>query len=235
MEARSVCRLCRTVDLSTRILVWLQNEFNRADDLNDGQQVTASGRRDSGIEAAPSGAQVGAASNVYTVQRKAKTKQDFVLLARSDACKGLCRRGLCLRTGNANPVSCPLRTSSVWQSQGEAPAGDGPLAPPWMSEEEAAQRCRGTKGDWCKAFFMQRPVPSAPPPRGDKSCLWGCNFVGVCDHMAGWCRCPAGAAAALHAGLHAGLASAREAGALASCRLHPGNAPGARNQRCAAA
>ncbi|PSC69932.1 exostosin-like glycosyltransferase [Micractinium conductrix] len=34
---------------------------------------------------------------------------------------------------------------------------------------------------------------------GSKTCLWGdpdspaqCNFVGVCDHLKGWCRCPAG-------------------------------------------
>ncbi|KAL4428361.1 hypothetical protein ABPG75_002450 [Micractinium tetrahymenae] len=71
-------------------------------------------------------------------------------------------------------------------------AGDQPAGPPWMSEEEAAQRCHGAKGDWCRGYFTQRPIPATPPPRGDKSCLWGCNFVGVCDHMAGWCRCPAG-------------------------------------------
>ncbi|KAL4427652.1 hypothetical protein ABPG75_001741 [Micractinium tetrahymenae] len=31
-----------------------------------------------------------------------------------------------------------------------------------------------------------------PPPRGTQQCLWGCNFVGVCDGLTGWCRCPAG-------------------------------------------
>ncbi|PSC68519.1 exostosin-like glycosyltransferase [Micractinium conductrix] len=33
--------------------------------------------------------------------------------------------------------------------------------------------------------------------QGNRTCLWGnaqqqCNFVGVCDAMAGWCACPAG-------------------------------------------
>ncbi|KAL4419203.1 hypothetical protein ABPG77_000597 [Micractinium sp. CCAP 211/92] len=54
------------------------------------------------------------------------------------------------------------------------------------------QRCGATRGDWCGRYDAQPPIPALPPPRGDRLCLWGCNFVGVCDGTRGWCRCPAG-------------------------------------------
>ena len=55
--------------------------------------------------------------------------------------------------------------------------------------------CWGTARDstWCQNWHRQQPIPAVPPPRGTKSCLWGCNsHVGVCDAFSGWCRCPAG-------------------------------------------
>jgi hypothetical protein len=54
------------------------------------------------------------------------------------------------------------------------------------------QRCRGTAGGWCEAFYRQPLVPARPPPQDNQSCLWNCNFVGVCNHRTGICRCPAG-------------------------------------------
>ncbi|EFN55367.1 hypothetical protein CHLNCDRAFT_52572 [Chlorella variabilis] len=67
-------------------------------------------------------------------------------------------------------------------------SGDGPT----LSKAEIDERCAGTKANWCRGYFLQPPIPAKPPPRGNKTCLWGCNFVGVCDHYSGWCRCPAG-------------------------------------------
>ena len=40
------------------------------------------------------------------------------------------------------------------------------------------KRCRGTAGTWCRDYFMQTPIPAKPPPAANKTCLWGCNFVG---------------------------------------------------------
>ena len=58
----------------------------------------------------------------------------------------------------------------------------------------AKERCQGAlPGDWCGPYLTQDPIPAVPPPAFNNTCLWGCNFVGVCDAQAGWCRCPAGA------------------------------------------
>lgn len=60
-------------------------------------------------------------------------------------------------------------------------------------EHEIDARCWGTTGTWCKQWFTQKRIPTIPPPRGTKPCLWDCNHnVGVCDAIAGRCRCPAG-------------------------------------------
>ncbi|KAL4438037.1 hypothetical protein ABPG77_004258 [Micractinium sp. CCAP 211/92] len=77
-------------------------------------------------------------------------------------------------------------------SDGESEAGEALLPAPTFSEAELEQRCAGVAGTWCQDYLQQRPIVKKPPPRGDKDCLWGCNFVGVCDRLAGWCRCPAG-------------------------------------------
>lgn len=61
-----------------------------------------------------------------------------------------------------------------------------------LEQTEVEERCWGTKGTWCKDWLQQKSFPWTPPPRGNKTCLWDCNRVGVCDAMAGWCRCPAG-------------------------------------------
>ena len=77
---------------------------------------------------------------------------------------------------------------------GGGAAGEEPAAVLLKPDPPAdlEKRCAGTQGTWCKDFFMQTPIPAKPPPRYNKTCLWGCNFVGVCDQQAGWCRCPAG-------------------------------------------
>lgn len=61
-----------------------------------------------------------------------------------------------------------------------------------VPEEEIRRRCAFTKGEWCGAFLRQRPIAWRPPPVGQRSCLWNCTFVGVCDAARGWCRCAVG-------------------------------------------
>lgn len=44
------------------------------------------------------------------------------------------------------------------------------------SEDEIARRCVGTKGDWCSNALRQRPIKWNPPPVGERTCLWNCEF-----------------------------------------------------------
>ena len=49
---------------------------------------------------------------------------------------------------------------------------------------DAEARCQGVKGSWCGHFWMQQPEARKPPPRGNRTCLWGldgnvCNFAGA--------------------------------------------------------
>ena len=56
------------------------------------------------------------------------------------------------------------------------------------------------RGDWCEAWSspsrrkrkLARPEGAAPTATYNKTCLWNCNNVGVCDHTTGRCRCRAG-------------------------------------------
>ena len=50
-------------------------------------------------------------------------------------------------------------------------SGDGPT----LSKAEIDERCAGTKANWCRGYFLQPPIPAKPPPRGNKTCLWGCG------------------------------------------------------------
>ena len=50
-----------------------------------------------------------------------------------------------------------------------------------------------TRGDWCGQYERQEPIPTKPPPRGDKQCPKDCNGVGNCNYDTGLCDCPAGA------------------------------------------
>lgn len=79
---------------------------------------------------------------------------------------------------------------------GSAAGGSGTASAVALSKQELEQRCHATLGGWCRGFLQQQPIPAKPPPRYNQSCLWGapatCNFVGVCNHQAGWCNCPAG-------------------------------------------
>ncbi|GLI69226.1 hypothetical protein VaNZ11_013715 [Volvox africanus] len=56
--------------------------------------------------------------------------------------------------------------------------------------------CALARGDWCKEYYNQNPIPWRPAPRGDKDCpatSYGtCNGVGSCQHDIGVCLCPAG-------------------------------------------
>lgn len=93
-------------------------------------------------------------------------------------------------------VARPLQ--SAWGCSSDAPrlSSTKALLPPVAAPDAAVvrSRCSLTKGDWCGRYDAQIPIPVAPPPRGTQQCLWSnhCNFVGVCDGMTGWCRCPAG-------------------------------------------
>jgi hypothetical protein len=75
--------------------------------------------------------------------------------------------------------------------------------------DDVNQRCALTKGDWCRAFYQQQPIPAKPPTTGTKPCLWGCNRVGV----SGWCR------AVLHEGPAGGLVARRPKAATTRCAL----------------
>ncbi|KAI3432296.1 hypothetical protein D9Q98_003856 [Chlorella vulgaris] len=98
-------------------------------------------------------------------------------------------------------------TQSVWDDGGSGGSlwGTGkqnarikhpPVAAP--DEQVVMARCGATRGNWCGRYDNQTPLPARAPPLGNQSCLWGddlalqCNFVGVCDGIKGWCRCPAG-------------------------------------------
>ena len=50
--------------------------------------------------------------------------------------------------------------------------------------EHIEKRCRGTAGTWCRDYLMQTPIPAKPPPVANRTCLWGCNFVGeLCEML----------------------------------------------------
>ncbi|EFJ48528.1 acetylglucosaminyltransferase, partial [Volvox carteri f. nagariensis] len=56
--------------------------------------------------------------------------------------------------------------------------------------------CALARGEWCKEYYNQGPIPWRPPPRGDKDCpatkYGACNGVGSCQYDLGVCLCPAG-------------------------------------------
>ncbi|GFR42914.1 hypothetical protein Agub_g3913, partial [Astrephomene gubernaculifera] len=56
--------------------------------------------------------------------------------------------------------------------------------------------CALARGDWCKEYYNQVPIPWRPAPRGDKDCpatsKGTCNGMGSCQHDIGVCLCPAG-------------------------------------------
>ncbi|KAG7674943.1 hypothetical protein Ndes2526A_g07692 [Nannochloris sp. 'desiccata'] len=63
-----------------------------------------------------------------------------------------------------------------------------------VAKETIDSRCWATRGSWCQTWLtnLQHPIPATSPPKYNKTCLWDCNGVGVCDAFTGLCRCPAG-------------------------------------------
>jgi len=59
---------------------------------------------------------------------------------------------------------------------------------------------QSVRGDWCEAWSnpsrrkrkLARQEGAAPTATYNKTCLWNCNNVGVCDRTTGRCRCRAG-------------------------------------------
>lgn len=103
-------------------------------------------------------------------------------------------------SGGSNSSGSSAASSSGRPSkQASAKVSTGGRTPrkayPPLAQPDAAfvkERCGAATGDWCGRYHAQQPFPAEPPPTPNITCLWGCNFVGVCDASTGWCRCPAG-------------------------------------------
>ena len=65
----------------------------------------------------------------------------------------------------------PLRAEQPWQRIKYEPLAK---ADPAFVEK----RCVGAIGDWCGRYEAQAAIPAKAPPRGNRTCLWNCNFVG---------------------------------------------------------
>ena len=103
------------------------------------------------------------------------------------------------------PPPRPCQSSTLLEGAGAEPAEpqaasqQGAATPPGAGTErfsaaallsreltpEAQARCAGTTGDWCGHYIVQEPELRPPPPRYNRTCLWGrsaatqCNFVGA--------------------------------------------------------
>lgn len=44
----------------------------------------------------------------------------------------------------------------------------------------------------CSSYHTQPALPRASPPKGNKTCILNCNYVGKCLATVGSCQCPAG-------------------------------------------
>ena len=76
----------------------------------------------------------------------------------------------------------PLRAEQPWQRIKYEPLAK---ADPAFVEK----RCVGAIGDWCGRYHAQAAIPAKAPPRGNRTCLWNCNFVGEwthCGSCGGW-------------------------------------------------
>lgn len=60
-----------------------------------------------------------------------------------------------------------------------AAASGSAKVPAVLYLQPTSDSCRFAKGDWCQVWKRRKWIPWAPPPRGDKGCLWNCNGVGV--------------------------------------------------------
>ena len=82
-----------------------------------------------------------------------------------------------MSSGGSNSSNGGSSVSGGRQDRQKRPAYP-PIARP--DPEVVKARCGATQGDWCGRYAAQEPIPAEPLPAANKSCLWGCNFVGEC-------------------------------------------------------
>jgi hypothetical protein len=110
-------------------------------------------------------------------------------------------RGWLPHEPRCNGSGAQLATPPPPHPQPPSPQDRRRLGAPQVAEEQQPvrtlaetrrQHCDLAVGDWCSGFAAQRPIPTRPPPAGNRTCRHDCNGVGTCDHGTGICLCPAG-------------------------------------------